>query len=68
MVDDYDDEEALSVNAELDVEQDRMRWPEGPLKDSWFAAHTFQGRLDRDCEICGAPDRNPVHIGPQGTD
>lgn len=24
--------------------------------------HKFIGRFDRDCEICGYPDRNPVHI------
>jgi hypothetical protein len=24
--------------------------------------HYFQGRLDRDCEICGQPDRHPAHV------
>jgi len=23
--------------------------------------HQFVGRLDRDCERCGKPDRNPIH-------
>lgn len=23
--------------------------------------HDFVGRLDRDCEVCGKPDRNVVH-------
>jgi hypothetical protein len=25
--------------------------------------HSFAGRLDRDCEICGLPDRDPIHKG-----
>lgn len=24
--------------------------------------HEFVGRLDRDCEVCGKPDRNPTHV------
>lgn len=23
--------------------------------------HRFEGRLDRDCEVCGHPDRHPSH-------
>lgn len=25
--------------------------------------HPFKGRLDRDCETCGLPDRDPIHKG-----
>lgn len=25
------------------------------------APHNFVGRLDRDCELCGKPDRDPIH-------
>lgn len=27
--------------------------------------HEFIGRIDRDCERCGKPDRNPIHIWPE---
>lgn len=30
--------------------------------------HTFVGRLDRDCERCGKPDRNPIHISRPSND
>ena len=23
--------------------------------------HSFKGRQDQDCTICGKPDRNPIH-------
>jgi hypothetical protein len=23
--------------------------------------HLFRGRLDRPCDVCGMPDRNPLH-------
>lgn len=52
---------ALAINSEVAQEAKRMVWPEGVIPGSLFTAHSFQGRKDRDCEICGAPDRNPVH-------
>lgn len=26
--------------------------------------HQFVGRLDRDCEVCQRPDRDPIHNVP----
>lgn len=38
------------------AEAERNQMPRG------FEPHRFVGRLDRNCEQCGAPDRNPVHF------
>lgn len=27
--------------------------------------HVFQGRLDRECEVCGMPDRSSIHCGTE---
>lgn len=42
---------ALFIANELDRE----------LSPGYVPAHSFQGRSDRDCEVCGYPDRNPIH-------
>ena len=33
-------------------------------QDPGHHPHAFKGRLDRDCETCGKPDRAPIHTSP----
>jgi hypothetical protein len=34
------------------------------LDEARIRPHAFVGRLDRDCELCRLPARNPIHLGP----
>jgi hypothetical protein len=34
--------------------------------DDVNATHAFVGRLDRHCEVCGKPDRHPIHATNDG--
>lgn len=46
--------QGLIVNDRLTMDESAMSPPE-------TEPHPFVGRLDRWCEVCDRPDRNPIH-------